>query len=105
MKIKIKMAERWDGKKEVPIYLYAKKRGCEWIKISKNEFYKKQSPQLIQYTLDWKVVKRWKSVYRAAKDLGGSPANIYNHIKNKTKSAYGFKWRYDKMVQKNIFKM
>lgn len=55
--------------------------------------YKHRKP-ILQYTLDGVFVKEWYGVTEVEKELGLSHKNISRHLKGKTKSAYGFIWKY-----------
>ena len=55
------------------------------------------SKPVIQYTIDGEFVKEWESIYTASESISGvkgSYGNIYSVCKGKTKTAYGFVWRY-----------
>ena len=49
---------------------------------------------VIQYTLNGIEVDRYLCIADAAKKFNGTYANISNHIRSKTKTAFGFKWKY-----------
>ena len=49
---------------------------------------------VIQYTLNGIEVDRYLCIADAAKKFNGTYANISNHIRGKTKTAFGFKWKY-----------
>lgn len=72
----------------------------QWIKNAANAMIKSVSKPIIQYDLDKKFIKRWKSFCFAAKKI--RPENYKSAIKNihaccnnKRKSAYGFIWKYE----------
>jgi membrane protein insertase Oxa1/YidC/SpoIIIJ len=55
------------------------------------------SKPVIQYTIDGEFVKEWESIYTASESISGvkgSYGNIYSVCKGKTKTAYGFVWKY-----------
>lgn len=55
------------------------------------------SKPVLQYSLDGEFIKEWDSIYAASESISGvkgSYGNIYKCCKAKTKTAYGFVWRY-----------
>lgn len=65
-------------------------------KTSKNHY---RSKKVIQYDLDGNIIKKWDCITDAIKILNlGKSANsaITVALKDNTKTAYGFKWKYIK---------
>lgn len=47
-----------------------------------------------QYDLKGNFIKTFKSIKDASNEINGLSTNIVKCLKNKTKSAYGYKWKY-----------
>ena len=58
----------------------------------------KQSKPVLQYTLDGKLVDKWKSGHDVERNLGYNQCNISSCCNEKRKSAYGFVWRYKQII-------
>ncbi len=58
----------------------------------------KCSKKVIQYSLDGEFIKEWVSVREIQRQLGYSNGNISDCCRGIKKSAYGFKWEYEKEV-------
>lgn len=56
----------------------------------------KKPREVVQYTMDGKMIKKFKSVSDASKQFEGVNArpNITRCCQNFQKSAYGYKWQY-----------
>ena len=54
----------------------------------------KCSKKVLQYTLDGKFVKEWKSTHDVERNLGYAQTNISSCCLGKYKSAYGYVWKY-----------
>ena len=74
---------RYLDKKEIEIYGY--KIGEDIVKEKK---------AVIQLSLQGQYIKTFKSVYQASKYLNKPPKAIYDCLKGKYHTAYGYKWRY-----------
>lgn len=61
-----------------------------WNFWSKNPYHK----NIAQYTKDWKFIRRFDSVSDAARYLLCSPGSISNNLIWRSKSCYGFIWKY-----------
>lgn len=79
-------------------------RNMDWIsigkKISKNEERNKNISKaikkpIIQYDLQGNIIRNYDSIKEASEINGYSKASICCNLKNKTKTAYGFKWIYE----------
>ena len=62
----------------------------DWI--TKNSESRKKA--VIQYTLDDVFIAEWKSATDVQKELGFCRKNLSSCLTNKTKQAYGYKWKY-----------
>lgn len=51
---------------------------------------------------DNQLINKYTSIKEAALDVNGSSSNIVKCLKGKIKSAYGYRWKYDKCVNGNI---
>lgn len=51
------------------------------------------SKKLFQYSLSGKLIRVWAGLHEMQRNLGFNRQGIYYHIKNRTKSVYGFRWR------------
>jgi hypothetical protein len=51
-----------------------------------------------QYDLEMNFLKTWRSIREAADSLGYTSQSISNNLRLKTKSAYGYRWLYNKGV-------
>lgn len=90
-KTKMKLSEMNKGEK---CYWYNKKHSKQTInKISKSLQSKKKS--ISQYSLDGLFLKSFESLNEAAKSINKPKTNISSCCRNKTKSAYGFIWKYN----------
>jgi group I intron endonuclease len=56
----------------------------------------KNTKPIIQYSLDGEVVKDWKSLTQVQKVLGFNKNNISNTLTGKSKTAFGYIWKYKK---------
>ena len=54
----------------------------------------KLSKLVLQYSLDWKFIKEWKSLHDVERNLGYSSGNISCCCTGRRKNAYNFIWRY-----------
>lgn len=72
-------------------YMYGKHFNEE-IKQKMRESQKTQ--MIVQYDLQWNVIKVWNSISNAGRELGISVANISACCRNKRRSAGGFIWKY-----------
>ena len=50
---------------------------------------------ILQYNLENKFIKKWKSTTEIENVLGYSHSNIVNCCRNKYKQAYGYIWKYE----------
>ena len=66
----------------------------EWKKNSADAIRKRCCKPVDQYTLDGQFVKRWSSATDAAREIGGSQANISACCRGKHDKAYGFIWKF-----------
>lgn len=69
----------------------------EWQK-NHAEAMKKRAKPVDQFTLDGKYVKTWESATDAAREIGGSQANISACCRDKIKTVYGSIWRFATQV-------
>ncbi len=65
----------------------------ESIELDKEKKYQMKPRRVIQYSLDGKYIKQYRSIYLAAKELKKSPQGIRDCINHKYQSAYGYKWK------------
>lgn len=68
--------------------------GTRTQRIAEKNTNGKLSKPVLQYTLDGKFVKKWKSVIDVQRNLGYSCGNISSCCLGKRKSANGFIWKY-----------
>jgi hypothetical protein len=61
---------------------------------------KSNSIPVIQYDLNDKIIKEWESQIIASKSLNINPSSITNCLKNRSKTAGGYKWKYKKLKNK-----
>ena len=93
---KIKICKVCGKKFEPPI----KHRGRNVLCSKKcwNIWQKKTSPfqsiQVNQYDMQGKYIKTFNSIKEASSFINGASSNIVKCLKRKTKSAYGFIWKY-----------
>ena len=52
-----------------------------------------------QYDLQGNFIKEWRSATDIHKELGFSNSNIAKCCRNKSKTAYGYIWRYKEVVE------
>ena len=65
----------------------------------KRVFREKYSKPVLQFDFDGKFIKEYPSLKAAAEDLNGDSATITNACQqNKSKTAYGYQWRYKEVV-------
>lgn len=64
----------------------------EWIKNNAESIKK----PILQYDKDLNLIKEWKSATNVEKELGYCRKNIGANLREKTKHAYGFIWKYKK---------
>ena len=77
-------------------------QNLEWCSAKYNNNYgthnqrvaEKRSKPVLQYTLDGKFVKEWKSQSDVERNLGYSQRNISACCRGKYKSLYGYVWKY-----------
>lgn len=56
----------------------------------------KRRVSINQYDKNMNFIRKWKSISDAMREVGAkSTSNIVNVCKNKRKTAYGFKWKYN----------
>lgn len=70
--------------------------GYSWL-YTKLDYYKPSiqgKVPVIQYDLQDNFIKEWKSATDVKNTLGFNNSSITNCCKGKTKSSYGFKWKY-----------
>ena len=71
----------------------------EWCTQSENQIHAlnfglRKTKQIKQYNLNGQFIKLWNSIEEAEKHFNGSNTNIVQCCKGKTKTAYGYVWRY-----------
>lgn len=79
----------------------------EWCTVEYNNTYgtrlervsKTRSKPIIQYSLDDKFIRIWDSTKEAAKFIGCCRENINRCLIGATKTAFGFKWKYNDGIQ------
>lgn len=79
----------------------------EWCTVAYNNTYgtrlervsKTRSKPIIQYSLDDKFIRIWDSTKEAAKFIGCCRENINRCLVGATKTAFGFKWKYNDGIQ------
>ena len=79
----------------------------EWCTVAYNNTYgtrlervsKTRSKPIIQYSLDDKFIRIWDSTKEAAKFIGCCRENINRCLVGVTKTAYGYKWKYNGGIQ------
>ena len=54
----------------------------------------KNSKPILQYSLKGEFIKEYNSITQALTDLGKNPSNISACLQGRTKSAYGFIWKF-----------
>ena len=54
----------------------------------------RKDKQLLQISKDGKVIKRWSCVVEVCEELGHNYTAIQQCVKGRTKSAYGYYWKY-----------
>jgi len=65
----------------------------------KRVFREKYSKPVLQFDFDGKFIKEYPSLKAAAEDLNGESATITNACQqNKSKTAYGYQWRYKEAI-------
>ena len=70
---------------------------CEFIEKGMNTAERNtrvSSKPILQYDLEGKFIKEWKSLTEAGLIFNSSPCNINAVLKGRNKTAYGFIWRY-----------
>ena len=67
---------------------------CRFIEMVKNRPIRIRTKQILQFTLDGKFIKEWKSLKDAGKYYNIFPAGIGNCLRNVSKSAAGYIWKY-----------
>lgn len=79
----------------------------EWITHKDNCIYgtrlermsKTRSKPIIQLSLEGDFIREWNSTREAAKFIGCFRQNINNCLRGVTKTAYGYKWKYNDGIQ------
>jgi hypothetical protein len=73
----------------------------EWVTNKENQIHKVKiglgnnfTRTIIQYDLEGSLIKEFKSIISAAKEMGVSKSNIQGVLLNKRKTAGGFIWKY-----------
>lgn len=70
----------------------------EWCSYSYNNSYGTRNNKIIkaiiQYDLEGNVIKEYKSIMEASRILNLNHSGIIQALKNKTKTAYGYIWKY-----------
>lgn len=56
------------------------------------------SRTVYQYTMDGELVKEWKSLMEIERSMGFSVGNISQCCNGQRKTAYGYKWTYNKLI-------
>jgi hypothetical protein len=56
--------------------------------------YNWETKKIIQFSLDGSIIKKWDSILEAANSLNVNKQNICNNLKNRSKHAYGYVWKY-----------
>lgn len=77
-------------------YRYLTENEASIYAYKKRQYIVKEKKAVLQLSLSNQYIKTFKSVYKAGKYLNKSPAPIYNCLSGKTKTAYGYKWKYKK---------
>jgi group I intron endonuclease len=76
-----------------------------WSYVDYGDFYEdvpiknnreKTKKPILQYSLDGVLLKEWCSAKEATKYLGVKEGNLSGNLRNKTKTAYGYIWKYKK---------
>ena len=62
----------------------------EWVKNNAESIKK----PIFQYDLEGNFIKEWKSAKDVELEIGLSRKNISANLRNKTKHAYGYIWKY-----------
>ncbi len=75
-------------------YRYLSNNECNIYTYEKKEYIVKEKNAVVQLSFEEQYIRTFKSVYAAAKELNKSPQAIYDCLKGKYKTAYGYKWRY-----------
>lgn len=82
----------WTKNKKNPFSLESKLKMSKTHKeLYKNGYIHPKNKSIIQYDLNGNFIKEWKSISDAKKVYGNG---IQNNLNNKSKTAYGFKWKY-----------
>lgn len=68
-----------------------------WSEVRKNG---KCSKRVCQYTLDMEFVREWPSCAEVNRECGFDSSTISKVCRGEQKTAYGYKWSYDKDVNK-----
>ena len=82
----------WTKFKEIPFSKESKtKMSNSHKKLYENGYVHPRIKSIIQYDLNDNYIQEWISISAAIKVYG---KGIQNNLNNKTKTAYGYKWRY-----------
>lgn len=79
----------------------------EWCTVAYNNTYgtrlervsKTRSKPIIQLSLEGDLIREWDSTKEAAKFIGCCRENINTCLRGVTKTAYGYKWKYNDCIQ------
>jgi len=76
---------------------------AEHIELAKQRYKEKYSKSVLQFSFDGHYIQEYSSIEDAAVAVNGDAATICNACKqNKSKSAYGFQWRYKSEISNPI---
>lgn len=97
---KINQKEKWDKVKSSPNYINLDRRSIG-LKSQKNRI-----KPLLQYDLDGNFIKEWNMSSRAMKNTPYPNARFAAQKRSKSKTMYGFKWKYKEsdIIEKKIEK-
>ena len=67
---------------------------CNRENINYGKRNKKISKPINQYDLDGNFIRTWDSIHQVEKTIGYDSSSICKCLKNKTKTSYGYIWKY-----------
>lgn len=73
-------------------FAYLGRKPAEWLFSEDNK--SRNRVKISQYTKQDEFIKEWDSLTSAAAFFGGKKNNISEVLRGKSKTAYGFKWKY-----------
>lgn len=90
--------EKKDDNRLENLNLMTPKENCNWgtgvVRNSQARLNGKMSKKVQQYNLDGDFIKEWPSLMEIKRALGLAQQNVSLCCLGKTKTAYGYKWKY-----------